>query len=135
MYKYYLWGISDFDGNKAVIVTRKQDCNNCSVVRIVDYLGDQRLFGSCGGLLEELLKDKEYIDFYFDGFEEKYAREAGMIEFVEGDGNIIPDYFSPYTPRNIDIYVDSSTKEKKCSFFKADGDQDRPNLILADINI
>ena len=39
--------------------------------------------------------------------------------------NIIPNYFSPFIRENIDIYIrynDDSTR-----FFKADGDQDRPN--------
>lgn len=48
-----------------------------------------------------------------------------MIELKENDTNIIPNYFSPYVAENIDIYV--GAKYKGAVFFKADGDQDRPN--------
>ena len=54
------------------------------------------------------------------------VKQAGFCE-VRYDINIIPDYFNPFEQVNVDIYVDSSNNRKKCFFFKADGDQDRPN--------
>lgn len=127
IYKYEVWGIENVhNGNRAVIVTRIQNCNNTTAIRIVDYLGEQQLFEDCGFFLESLLSNNEYVDFYFEGFEEEYVKKAGMTECVD-DGNIIPDYFNPFEQTNVDIYVDSSNNEKKCLFFKADGDQDRPN--------
>ena len=50
-----------------------------------------------------------------------------MVEKTDDDMNIIPDYFSPFEQKNIDIWVDSSNRIDTCCFFKADGDQDRPN--------
>ena len=127
IYKYEVWGIENVhNGNRAVIVTRIQNCNNTTAIRIVDYLGEQQLFEDCGFFLESLLSNNEYVDFYFEGFEEEYVKKAGMTECVD-DGNIIPDYFNAFEQTNVDIYVDSSNNEKKCLFFKADGDQDRPN--------
>lgn len=129
IYKYELWGITGANDEKAVIVTRKQECNGSSAIRIVDYLGSHSAFAGCGRFLDSFLEDSEYIDFYFDGFEEEMAVAAGMTELVSDDANVIPDYFYPYTAVNVDIHVDSSDRENKCCFFKADGDQDRPNAV------
>lgn len=127
IYKYNVWGIHDkMNKEKAIMVMRIQECNNSSVVRIVDYLGKQELFGKCGAFFDELLLENEYIDFYFDGFNEEYVKQAGMSSIDDSD-NIIPDYFNPYEQINVDIYVNSSNNTDKCLFFKADGDQDRPN--------
>ncbi|MCR5686981.1 MAG: hypothetical protein K6G58_03065 [Lachnospiraceae bacterium] len=124
IYHYDVWGI-DCGGRRAFMVTRIQECNSSTAVRIVDYAGEQSLFGMIGGFLDSLLKDNEYVDFYFDGFDEQYAKQAGMVSIDDAD-NIIPNYFSPYVCENVDIYVDSSNREAKCLFFKADCDQDRP---------
>lgn len=126
IYKYDIWGLSH-DDKKAIIVTREQPYNNSRALRIVDYLGDQSLFSGCNLFLREFLQDNEYVDFYFDGFDEKYAEDAGMTNVDDTPDNIIPDYFHPFEQVNVDIWVDSSEKTKKCTFFKADGDQDRPN--------
>ena len=75
--------------------------------------------------LINLKKKYEYIDFYCHGFDTEYVRQAGMIELVENDTNIIPNYFAPYVAENIDIWV--GTPKGRAMFFKADGDQDRPN--------
>ncbi|MCR5590981.1 MAG: hypothetical protein K6F73_05555 [Lachnospiraceae bacterium] len=125
LYEYDVWSIA-FNDSRAFMVTRRQECNGSSIIRIVDYAGVQSLFGKTGAFLDKLLNENEYVDFYFDGFDEKYAREAGMIETDDAD-NIIPNYFSPYSQENVDIYVDSSDNVSKCLFFKADGDQDRPS--------
>ena len=67
----------------------------------------------------------EYADFYVQGFENQYIFEAGFSERIEGDENVIPNYFSPFEQRNIEIYVSGNIE--KGLFCKADGDQDRPN--------
>lgn len=126
IYKYEVWGISQ-NVKKAIMITRQQNYKNVIVTRIVDYLGDQSLFSGCGRFFDEILATSEYIDFYFDGFNENYVRMAGMIEVDDGEGNIIPDYFYPFERQNVDIYVDSSNNTHRCLFYKADGDQDRPN--------
>lgn len=127
IYKYELWGLSNKNGDTAVIVTRKQEYKGKTAVRIVDYIGKQKLFSGCGDFLNDLLTGSEYIDFYFDGFDEQYALDAGMTKVEQEDENIIPNYFAPFEQINVDIYVDSSDTEHTCTFFLADGDQDRPN--------
>lgn len=126
IYCYDVWGLENQE-YRAVLVTRIQEYNGSSAVRIVDYCGDQALFGQCGAFFDTLLQKNEYIDFYFDGFDEEYVKQAGMIEVSEDDQNIIPNYFHPFQQRNVDIFVDSSNNMNRCLFFMADGDQDRPN--------
>lgn len=125
--KYHVWGVSG-GGRKAIVVTRKQECNGRYAVRIVDYRGEQELFSRCGAFFDALANGpgSEYIDFYFDGFHEGYVKLAGFTNIEDTAGNIIPDHFSPFERKNVDIYVDCSNRDVAATFFKADGDQDRP---------
>lgn len=125
LYTYRVWGIKN-EGKRAIMVTRDQEYNGSIAVSIVDYIGKQELFGQCGEFFDSILDRAEFVDFYFDGFKEEYAKRAGFVSIDEYD-NIIPNYFNPFEQRNVDIYVDSSDSLNICTFFKADGDQDRPN--------
>lgn len=126
IYKYKVWGLQ-FNNEQAICVTKRQECNGSSAIRIVDYIGMQSIFSGCYHFLNDFLAENEYVDFYFDGFNEEYAVDAGMVSIEQYNDNVIPDYFYPYEQKNIDIYVDSSNNTDRCTFFKADGDQDRPN--------
>lgn len=125
IFGYQIYGLEENGKMKALVVIRKQECNGNSVIRIVDFIGEQQLFSGINAFCQELLLEAEYIDMYCYGFENSYILDAGFVEKTEDDINIIPNYFSPYECSNIDIYVDSSSDG--CLFFKADGDQDRPN--------
>ena len=125
VYEYDIYGLND-GVDKALITIRKQKQGEGSVLRIVDYIGGSSLFGKCGSFFDSLLEENEYIDFYFDGFENDLVKKAGLVD-IEECPNIIPDYFHPFEQSNVDIYVVSSNNTDKCLFFKADGDQDRPN--------
>lgn len=127
IYKYNIYGI-EIDGIiEAVFVTRRQVVKEKYIVRIVDYIGKQYAFGEIGAFFTGLLESPkcEYIDFYNLGFDDRYLKKAGFTCRSEMDENIIPNYFSPFLQKNIDIWV-SSTADKTF-FCKADGDQDRPN--------
>ena len=126
IYEYEVYALSN-EGKKpgALLVCREQACNGAKALRIVDYIGDQQLFQGISEFIEKKLTEYEYIDFYCLGFEEQYILKAGFTCRKENDTNIIPNYFSPFVQKNIDIWVDSS--REGCLFFKADGDQDRPN--------
>ena len=52
---------------------------------------------------------------------------AGFTERVEGDGCIIPNYLTPPVHENTEYYY-FTNKPESFVLFKADGDQDRPNL-------
>lgn len=127
IYKYKVYGLKSKEQEKkiqALLICREQSYNGVIVLRIVDYLGNQELFGGLSLFFEDQLKKYEYIDFYSYGFDNERIKEAGMIELQDNDSNIIPNYFNPFVAQNVDIWV--GTPKGKATFFKADGDQDRP---------
>lgn len=126
VYVYEVYGLSEGQGStQALLVCREQEQNGVKVLRIVDYIGNQELFGGIRRFVKEKLKVYEYIDFYCLGFDERYVLEAGFTLREENDTNIIPNYFAPFVQENVEIWVNSIKEE--CLYFKADGDQDRPN--------
>ena len=54
------------------------------------------------------------------------GEDAGFVKRY-GDENIIPNYLNPLLQKNIDYYF-FTTDRQGFTMFKADGDQDRPNL-------
>jgi hypothetical protein len=126
VYRYYVYGLKYQDGI-AVLVLRVQKYKDSGAIRIVDYIGDQFCFSGLNEFFQSILKifHCEYADFYVQGFENQYIFEAGFSERIEGDETVIPNYFSPFEQRNIEIYVSGNIE--KGLFCKADGDQDRPN--------
>ncbi len=130
IYDYHVFGIRDPEKEKcsAIIVIRAVYANDRSALRIVDYLGEQEIFSKIGSALEQLILAGryEYIDFYEHGFNSEYILKAGFIEKNE-EINIIPNYFEPFVQSNVDMWV--HYKPENTLFFKADSDQDRPNLL------
>lgn len=127
IYTYQVYGLVEAQSQRgqALLICREQAHNGAKVLRIVDYIGKPELFGGISGFLKSGLETYEYIDFYCYGFDTSAVRQAGMVEIQDGDTNIIPNYFAPYVAENIDIWV--GVPKGKAVFFKADGDQDRPN--------
>lgn len=125
IYKYQVYGLAESGNVRALLVCREQEYNASTALRMVDYIGKPELFAGISGFLKSGLEKYEYIDFYCHGFDTTYVRRAGMIEVRENDTNIIPNYFAPYVAENVDIWV--GTLKEGAVFFKADGDQDRPN--------
>lgn len=126
IYEYQVYGLLNDDNKaEALFVCREQEYDGCKALRIIDYIGKQELFSGISNFLKTGLEKYEYIDMYCYGFDVSLILQAGMIELREDDTNIIPNYFAPYVAENIDIWV-GSPKENTV-FFKADGDQDRPN--------
>lgn len=126
IYDYQVCGILDENNVcEALIVFREQQYLDSKILRIIDYIGNHSWFAGLSDFFQNQLTKYEYIDFYCAGFQEEYILKGGFVEKDENDLNIIPDYFNPFTLKNIDIWVSSS--DKNCTFFKGDGDQDRPN--------
>lgn len=127
---YEVFGLGESENDiKAVLVLRKVSVKNRMVIRIVDYLGDIHMLPKIQYLLQKMMDENcEYIDFYCYGFEDKIIEAAGFVKRETDDKNIIPNYFSPFEQRNVEIYF-NYTKEHKVRICKADADQDRPNVI------
>lgn len=129
-YVYRVLGLERINGEiEALMVMRIVKKFDHKVLRIVDYIGNQTLFGGLGNLFSKLLCEMqlEYVDFYTLGFDEQSILNAGFQLKDNSDVNIIPNYFEPFVQENVDIWV--RYKTDKVLFCKADGDQDRPNTF------
>ena len=134
-YTYTVYGLADGIGKiGALMMARVVECNGRKVFRLVDYIGNQELFAGLSKQFDKLIKDNvfEYIDFYTHGFDEESISKAGFKLRTDDDLNIIPNYFEPFLRENIDIWA--HYKLDGTLFFKADGDQDRPNQFMENIN-
>lgn len=130
-YKYFVYGLADTTGKiGALIMARVLECNGRKVFRIVDYIGNQELFAGLSKQFQKLIDDNdfEYIDFYTYGFDEESISKAGFKLRSDDDPNVIPNYFEPFLRKNVDIWA--HYKLDGTLFFKADGDQDRPNQFV-----
>lgn len=127
IYSYKIIAISNNRNIGAFFVIRAQKYHNRKVLRVVDYYGDEKLIEDMGIWLKEKIdaENYEYVDFFCYGFEHKYFMNGGFSLLKEDDENIIPDYFSPFEQRNVDIICDYP--DVNIRICKADCDQDRPN--------
>lgn len=126
-YNYMVYGIRlNENETTAIVVLRVQECNESSVLRLVDCIGDVNALAASTRFFDELLISfkAEYIDMYEKGVPDSLLRESGWTLLSETN-NVIPNYFSPYEQCNVDVYY--CTTDENIILFKGDGDQDRPN--------
>lgn len=127
IYQYNVYTVMD-SANKVhgVLVLRVQEYNGTAVLRFVDYLGKPDVLSDITTEIDKEMGklNVEYIDMYETGIDDKYLTQGGWIQVKQTD-NIIPNYFSPFETRVIDIYYSSSNPN--AVLFRGDGDQDRPN--------
>ena len=65
---------------------------------------------------------------YFGLPEETFTKMG--FELLDLDGEtIVPNYFEPFEQRNVKIEIAYKTKGDNYVAFKADSDQDRPNIL------
>lgn len=127
-YTYKLYGLKDENGVEAVVVCREVEVYGVKILRIMDYLGEHNIFCETGKFWHNLMKQEqyEYVDFYEYGMDDDILEKAGFTYRDDEDLNIIPNYFEPFVKENVDIWV--HYKFEGTTFFKADCDQDRPNV-------
>ncbi|MFV0351353.1 MAG: hypothetical protein ACK5JF_03460 [Oscillospiraceae bacterium] len=113
----------------ALLVTRTIQSQGSAVLRIVDYVGPSAWLPRMGNGINQLLHqaNAEYADFYCAGLDAGLLSKAGFVERTEDDTNILPNYLTPPLFENTDYYYFTNLPQN-FTMFKADGDQDRPNL-------
>jgi hypothetical protein len=113
----------------SLIIGRKVEQNGSKAFRIVDFMGEQEDLSFVGAALDDLLcsNDFEYVDMYCYGIDHEHLTLGGF-SLKADDVNIIPNYFEPYVKKNVNIYF-FYTGLDKAIICKADGDQDRPNVV------
>ncbi len=126
-YNYLVYGIYKDSVCVALAVFRLNESEEGFVLRLVDYIGNKADFSLLNGHIQPLLKEfnAEYCDLYSFGVD---ALSAGFILREVNDENIIPNYLNPLLEKNIDYFFFTSNPEN-FTMFRADGDQDRKNLV------
>ena len=128
---YSVYGIFKNSKIDALLVIRASSVNSSKVLRIVDFIGEQRGFQFITHDLYKKITNEnyEYIDFMCFGFDESLLLKAGFQELnIDVNDLILPNYFSPYISENTQINFCVDTKQlNKVRICKADGDQDRPS--------
>lgn len=129
-YNYLFHGIKIKEKLKVLIVARIVNVGNSSCLRIVDMFGSYSDIENYQLDLQALVKkyNCEYIDCLNYGIPEKFFTNWGF-NLKEGKV-IIPEYFEPFIQKNKKIYFSYKPKVNQYTVFKADCDQDRPNILI-----
>ena len=131
-FHYDVWAARENGKLLAYVVTRAvtaEETGCVPVVRLVDFIGEDAVLPRLGGALDAVLNRAggEYMDCYNAGIPAEVWQAAGFTERLEGDGSVIPNYLTPPLLENTEYYY-FTNKPENFVLFKADGDQDRPNL-------
>ncbi len=113
------------------LVSRVVDSGVGKVLRIVDFVGDTALLPRLGKAIDQLLHEAEaeYAELYCAGVPAELLAAAGFSERKEQSENILPNYLTPPLFENTEYYY-FTNRPDGFVMFKADGDQDRPNLSV-----
>lgn len=132
IYTYHVAGILEAKQLIGVFFYRICEAQDSRCIRIVDYFGTGDSLPGNADNFQKLMEDTsaEYIDFFNTGINPELFFQTGFDERHRSD-IIIPNYFEPFLQKNIELAYSLSSKDPNFPilFFKADGDQDRPNRI------
>ena len=131
IYRYRVHGIHHDGQLVTLLVARVVRVDAASALRVVDIIGDESLLPWVTHALHDILEKEalEYLDLVSYGLDDGMLQQACLSKVdLTGDQIIIPNYFQPFTQKNIPIhfFVDGQISPN-LRLFKADGDQDRPN--------
>ena len=131
IYTYKIWKIINQNKLKGIMVTRECCHQNARCLRIVDYIGSFAEIQM--EAMQKILIDNnyEYIDFLVNGIDENVLKKAGFLNREKVPGIVVPNYFEPFCAQNIELDWAFKTVEEDLEsiFYKADADQDRPNVL------
>jgi len=131
IYNYKVYAVNKQGRVSSLLVTREVVAENSKILRIMDYLGDERDIVYISSHLYQIVLDHdyEYVDFMCFGFSENILVKAGFTKINLNSNELIaPNYFAPFVQANIQIHFMADTKSiSRLRICKADGDQDRPS--------
>ena len=132
-YSYRVLQIAADSRARALMAVRLCEHDGAKALRIVDFAGDEAVIAECGTALDRLLEETgaEYADFWQFGLSPHFLKSAGF-DVAGPQGPVVPTYFEPFMPaRGRIVFAIKSARDADMRIFRADGDQDRPNLIEA----
>ena len=133
-YRYTLRAVHVDGTLVAVVVWRSVTAEGSTVLRIVDIAGDTGwLVHATHALQHEVAAAQaEYIDLVQWGVDPAYL--DAWVSPASTAGLVLPNYFSPFERRNIEIGLavklfDGEPAEGTVHLYRGDSDQDRPNRV------
>lgn len=134
IYQYRVFLLPGAEGDMALIATRIVEHEGARALRIVDFTGNPAaLYQAGGGLAAHLEEsDAQYADFWAYGMDERAIRATGMLPVDPSGSIVIPNYFEPFQACNgriLSAIRQVNAESYTPMIFRADGDQDRPNLL------
>lgn len=130
IYKYHFWGLYSGNTLKAILIGRIISVEGHKVIRIMDVYGKLEGLTSIYSEVQKLLKENhaEYLDCMNYGIDPSVFDEMGF-DLLDVNGDlIIPNYFEPFLKKNIALNC-AYKANFHYTMFKADSDQDRPNIL------
>ncbi len=114
-----------------LLCTRIVPAAGATVLRIADYIGPAARLPELGAAIQSLMDaaGAEYAECYCAGISPQTMRAAGFAQRSEGSADVVPNYLSPPLWQNTEYYYFTS-RPGHFTLFRADGDQDRPNIIV-----
>ncbi len=135
-YKYDVFAVLENEVLLAYLVARTAQSpletgEIIPVLRIVDFIGAEDILPRLGTAIDELIcsQNAEYADCYCTGIQAETFEKTGFNERKREDEIIIPNYLDPPLFENIEYFYFTNI-QNGFRMFKADGDQDRPNLTI-----
>ncbi|MDJ0738911.1 MAG: hypothetical protein QNJ91_04300 [Gammaproteobacteria bacterium] len=136
IYAYRVFRLVDHGETLCVVVCREVGHDGHKALRVVDFYGDPRHMADVvRGLFQVVVAEGfEYADFVCSGFDPVLMQRAGWrrLDFDRQDV-VVPNYFEPFVRKNVRVYAVADThpgiRPRLC---RADGDQDRPNVLRSD---
>jgi hypothetical protein len=115
-----------------LLVTRQASHAGHHALRIVDFLGSKAVLAELGPALDRLLGriGCEYVDLWSYGVDPEVLARAGFARVDPAGPVVVPNFFEPFVAKNGVIRCAfKGAAGLSFVFFRADGDQDRPNQI------
>lgn len=133
IYSYKMLGIYQAENLQAFMVVRECGDDIAKCLRIVDFVGEissmKAIYNQINTYMDQ--NNYEYIDFVEVGLDDDAFVEAGFFNRRIHADVVVPNYFEPFVKKNVDLDYAFKTvvEDAPAVFYKADADQDRPNLL------
>lgn len=133
LYSYRVFRLVSHAETLCVVVCREVGHAGHRALRVVDFYGAERHIADVArGLFQVVVAEGfEYVDFVCSGFDPAAMQRAGWrrLEFERRDV-VVPNFFEPFVRKNVRVYAVADRhpgiRPRLC---RADGDQDRPNVL------
>jgi hypothetical protein len=137
-YRYEVRAVHHGNSMVAVVVWRAVEANGAVALRIVDVIGAVDWLAEAEPVLRRLVIDcgAEYIDLVHWGIDPSLLVSGGFVSPHDATDFVLPNYFEPFEARNIEIGFAHKVFDgdpRPVRLFRADSDQDRPNLVDAEV--